>query len=197
MPPSRSPDELGPFYRRASYRSRIRSDGPSPRPEQDETDDSPPPPPDDPDSSSPSPPPDGSDTSSLRADPLPPPGPDRHAQTLHQDEAWRPAAASDRPASAGAPTPPDEASRRAAVSNGGAVAGFVLGVFSFIPLLGTIVGVLGILLSRRGLSRSRLEGAPYGRLAMAGFVLSIIATSLNGLLWVIFLIGVLVGAEGS
>ena len=40
-----------------------------------------------------------------------------------------------------------------------------------------------------------MEGAPYKRLAMAGFVLSIVGTSLNALIWILILVvGLSVGA---
>jgi len=74
-------------------------------------------------------------------------------------------------------------------SNGHGIAGFVLGICSFItPYVGIVVGIVGIVLSHKGLTRSRTEGAPYGRLAMAGFVLSIVGTSINGLVWILILV---------
>ena len=81
-------------------------------------------------------------------------------------------------------------------SNGHGIAGFVLGICSFItPYFGIVVGIVGIVLSRKGLTRSRTEGAPYGRLAMAGFVLSIVGTSINALVWILILVvGLSMGA---
>lgn len=94
------------------------------------------------------------------------------------------------------PAVPEHWPRPTSNSNGHGIAGFVLGICSFItPYLGIIVGIVGIVLSHKGLNRSKLEGAPYRRLAMAGFVLSIVGTSLNALVWILILaIGFSLGA---
>ena len=114
--------------------------------------------------------------------PPPPPSPD----------SWPPP---ESPQTAPA-APPGYSPKPMATSNGHGIAGFVLGICSFItPYLGIIVGIIGIVLSHKGLNRSKLEGAPYRRLAMAGFVLSIVGTSLNALVWILILaIGLSLGA---
>ena len=114
--------------------------------------------------------------------PPPPPSPD----------SWpEPRSAQNDP-----PEAPGHLPQPASGSNGHGIAGFVLGVCSFItPYVGIVVGIIGIVLSHKGLNRSKLEGAPYGRLAMAGFVLSIIGTSLNALVWILILaVGFSLGA---
>ena len=72
-------------------------------------------------------------------------------------------------------------------SNGHGIAGFVLGILSLTPLVGIVLGFIGIVLSLRGLNRSNHEGAPHRRLAKAGLVLSIVGTAVNELIWSILL----------
>ena len=112
--------------------------------------------------------------------PPPPPSPD----------SW-PSPESPQASPAAPPThyPGSTTSPTTAGSNGHGIAGLVLGICSFItPYLGIVVGIVGIVLSRKGLNRSKLEGAPYRRLAMAGFVLSIVGTSLHALVWILILV---------
>ena len=69
-----------------------------------------------------------------------------------------------------------------ASSNRHGGAAFVLGVFSLIPVVGMIVGPIGIVHSSGSLNQRRHEGAPRRRLALAGFVLSMVGTGINTLL---------------
>jgi hypothetical protein len=61
-----------------------------------------------------------------------------------------------------------------ATPNGEAIAGFILGVLGYLPLVGFVCCLLGIYFSTRGLKRAALlEHSGHG-LAVAGMVLSIV-----------------------
>jgi hypothetical protein len=64
-------------------------------------------------------------------------------------------------------------SATAAASNGDAIAGFILGVLGYLPLVGFVCCLLGIYFSSRGLKRAALIENGHG-LAVAGMVLSIV-----------------------
>jgi hypothetical protein len=59
-------------------------------------------------------------------------------------------------------------------SNGDAIAGFILGVLGYLPLLGFVCCLLGIYFSSRGMRRAPLIDNSGHGLAVAGMVLSII-----------------------
>jgi hypothetical protein len=62
----------------------------------------------------------------------------------------------------------------ALASNGEAIAGFILGILGYLPLVGFVCCLLGIYFSSRGLRRAALiENSGHG-LAVAGMVLSIV-----------------------
>jgi hypothetical protein len=59
-------------------------------------------------------------------------------------------------------------------SNGDAIAGFILGILGYLPLLGFVCCLLGIYFSSRGMRRAAaIDNSGHG-LAVAGMVLSII-----------------------
>ncbi len=59
-------------------------------------------------------------------------------------------------------------------TNNHAIAGFVLGILGYVPVLGFLCCLLGIWFSSQGLKRSKvMEGSGHG-LAVAGLVLSIV-----------------------
>jgi hypothetical protein len=60
-----------------------------------------------------------------------------------------------------------------AASNGEAIAGFILGILGYLPLVGFICCLLGIYFSSRGLRRATVIESGHG-LAVAGMVLSIV-----------------------
>jgi hypothetical protein len=62
----------------------------------------------------------------------------------------------------------------AAASNGDAIAGFILGILGYLPLVGFICCLLGIYFSSRGLRRAALIDNSGHGLAVAGMVLSIV-----------------------
>ena len=81
-------------------------------------------------------------------------------------------------------------------SNGRAIAGFVLGILSFItPYAGIILGIVGIVLSWQGRKHSEDTGAPHKGLATAGFVLSIIGSTVNAVVWVLLVLILAVSVE--
>jgi hypothetical protein len=63
---------------------------------------------------------------------------------------------------------------RALATNGEAIAGFVLGILGYLPLVGFLCCLLGIYFSSKGLKRApALDNSGHG-LAVAGMVLSIV-----------------------
>jgi hypothetical protein len=81
------------------------------------------------------------------------------------------------------PYPPPDAQQQQQPGNGMAVAGMVLGivsvVFFWLPIVGAVIALVGLILSFAGMSRANSIGGKHKGLAIAGLVCSLVGLLLG------------------
>ncbi|MEN2767806.1 DUF4190 domain-containing protein [Ornithinibacillus xuwenensis] len=81
------------------------------------------------------------------------------------------------------------------VTNGKAIASLVLGILSFIPYIGIILGIIGLVLANKGIKEVAVYGQGGLGLGIAGRVTSIIGIVLGGILWLFIILGIAIIAS--